>query len=213
MKEQRNQILVSRVVDGDATTAEWDELKTLADDDPAVWRQLADTLRDHSAFARAVNESVSVAEAVETPMLPHTGGDRRRAHASSPLARIGGWTGWVVAAVVTFAGLTAFFQQQTATKTQALSGTPTGMMNGASAADLLQAYLDRGRQEHLVLGEVPDKVLLETRPATDGKGFEVLYLRQILERTVVPDLYQGGARDELGRPTLVRYEPRQGPSM
>ena len=52
--------------------------------------------------------------------------------------------------------------------------------------------------------EMPTRVLVESRPADGGNGYEVLYLRQVLERTVVPDLYRFDGRDERGVATLVR---------
>jgi hypothetical protein len=33
----------------------------------------------------------------------------------------------------------------------------------------------------------------------------VIYLRQVIERAVVPDLYQIDGMDERGQPTLARY--------
>ncbi|NUQ68803.1 MAG: hypothetical protein HUU18_11065, partial [Phycisphaerales bacterium] len=66
-----------------------------------------------------------------------------------------------------------------------------------SASDALQEYLDRGRQDGLVIGELPDKVLVQTRPIGNGGGMEVVYLRQIVERTRVDDLYRT-TTDELG---------------
>ena len=41
----------------------------------------------------------------------------------------------------------------------------------------------------------------------DITGYEVVYVRQILERTVVKDLYRLGA-DEAGEPRPVRVEIR-----
>ena len=60
---------------------------------------------------------------------------------------------------------------------------------------------------------MPERVLIETRPSETGRGYELLYLRQILERTVVPDLYKFYGQDEMGRPTLVRYDGDAGPPM
>ena len=64
-----------------------------------------------------------------------------------------------------------------------------------------------------VIAEVPERILIETRPTDNGRGFELVYVRQIIERTVVPDLYQFHSQDEMGRPTLVRYDGNRGPSM
>jgi hypothetical protein len=207
MEQERDQLLMSRVVDGDATTEHWDELTALAARDASVWRRLAETLRDHSSFARAVNTHVAVAETVPIPSEQ----EARRASVTvephtAPFAHVSRWSGWAVAAVVGIAWLSWIFN---------VAGTgrvvePQGQVNvaGLPAADLLQAYLDRGKQEDRVIGEVPDRILVETRPAVSGQGYELVYLRQIMERAVVPDLYQFQGQDERGQPILVRYEER-----
>ena len=206
MEQERDALLMSRVADGDATTDQWDELTALAARDASVWRRLAETLRDHSSFARAVNTHVAVAETV-----PLSCGERPRASVTvdlrtAPFAHVSRWSGWAVAAVIGIAWLSWIFN---------LAGTgrvvePQGQVNvaGLPAADLLQAYLDRGKQEDLVIGEVPDRVLINTRPSGSGQGYELVYLRQIMERAVVPDLYQFRGQDERGEPILVRYEER-----
>ncbi len=214
MIEQHHDILISRTIDGNATSGDWDELTALADANPAVWRNLAMTLREHQAFARAVNADVTVADTIEMPT------ERRattlllepRRH-SSILARVGGWSGWAVAAVFTIIWVAGVLNlvQNTASKPNGSTMGHTTMV-GASAAELLQAYLDKGRQEDFVIAEVPQRILLETRPNQNGRGYELIYLRQILERTVVPDLYQFN-QDEAGRPRLIRYDGAKGPSM
>ena len=75
-----------------------------------------------------------------------------------------------------------------------------------TAADAFQAYLERGQEAGRVVGEMPAKVLLEAQPSAQGSGYEVLYLRQIMERAVVSDLYEFGV-DERGRPVPVRMVP------
>ncbi len=215
MIEQHEDILISRTIDGNATSGDWDELTALADANPAVWRNLAMSLREHQAFARAVNADVTVADAIEIPAVRRAAATRSRDASRHPaiLARVGGWSGWAVAAVFTIiwvAGVLNLVQNTTQQPNGSSPGNIT--MVGASAAELLQAYLDKGRQEDFVIAEVPQRVLIETRPNGTGRGFEVIYIRQILERTVVPDLYQFN-RDEAGHPMLVRYDGDSGPSM
>lgn len=222
MTEQREDILISRAIDGDATAAEWDELTALAEADPAVWRNLGVGLREHGAFARAINAGVAVADRIEMPepaaaTRPVSMIELRRPVRRPVLTRIGGWSGWAIAAVLTLAWVTGVLNI-VHNRPGFRTGTPTAGNNnaqivGASASDLLAAYLDKGRQEQSVIAEVPERILLETRPADTGHGYELVYLRQILERTVVPDLYKFHSRDEMGRPTLVRYEENTGPSM
>ncbi len=215
MIEQHDDILISRTIDGNATTGDWDELTALADANPAVWRNLAMSLREHQAFARAVNADVTVADAIEMPTMRHAAAIRLRDAGRHPafLARVGGWSGWAVAAVFTIIWVAGVLNLVQNTATQPNGSSPGhAAMVGASAAELLEAYLDKGRQEHFVIAEVPQRVLIETRPNETGRGFELIYIRQILERTVVPDLYQFN-RDEAGQPRLVRYDGDSDPSM
>ncbi|MHC4767399.1 MAG: hypothetical protein ACYTEI_01650 [Planctomycetota bacterium] len=212
MEQERDQLLMSRVVDGDATTDQWDELTALAAEDPLVWCRLAETLRDHASFSRAINAHVAVAETVPIPS-----GERPRASVTvephtSPFAHVSRWSGWAVAAVVGIAWLSWIFNA--ADPGRNLEPAAPVSYAGLPASDLLQAYLDRGKQEDLVIGEVPDRVLINTRPSVSGQGYELVYLRQIMERAVVPDLYQFRGQDERGQPILVRYEQRpQGRGM
>ncbi len=201
MNEHRDDILISRVIDGDATTGEWDELTALAAADPSVWRNLALSLREDKALIRAVNIDVAVADAIEL---------REPGRHPAVRARLGGWSGWVIAAMLGIAVVTRMLSPApTESGLEAVSNRAQFL----SASDLLQAYLDQGRQEDLVIAEVPERVLIETRPVEAGGGYELIYLRQILERTVVPDLYRFYGQDEMGRPTLVRYDGGSGPSM
>ena len=213
MIEQHHDILISRAIDGNATSGDWDELTALADANPAVWRNLAMSLREHQAFARAVNADVSVADAIEMPPMRSAATMALRDAGRHPafLARVGGWSGWAVAAVFTIIWVTGVLNLVQNTAPQPTGSGHTAMV-GASAAELLQAYLDKGRQEDFVIAEVPQRILIETRPNATGRGYELIYLRQILERTVVPNLYQFH-RDEAGQPRLVRYDGAKGPSM
>ncbi len=206
MNELHDDILISRAIDGDATTAEWDQLTARAEADPTILVELAAALREHGAFGRAVNADVAVADAVEMP----TAGFTPTARSVATLSNLRGWTGWAIAAVLTIAwvgGVLNLVQPKQALTEQA------GFAHDATAAQMLQAYLDKGRQEEFVIAELPERVLIETRPSATGRGHELLYLRQILERTVVPDLYEYYSQDEMGRPTLVRYDGKKGPSM
>ncbi|MBZ0171123.1 MAG: hypothetical protein K8E66_01960, partial [Phycisphaerales bacterium] len=65
-------------------------------------------------------------------------------------------------------------------------------------------YMETGKQANRVLGQVPQRVVLETRPAAQGGGVEVIFLRQIIEREIVgPDRLYRLSRDEFGTETLV----------
>jgi hypothetical protein len=55
------------------------------------------------------------------------------------------------------------------------------------------------------VGEVPGKMLAESHALPGGKGYEVICVRQVIERTLVPDLYQINGIDERGQPTLKPF--------
>lgn len=69
--------------------------------------------------------------------------------------------------------------------------------------DYVKGYVDSGEKTGLVLGEVPQRVLIESRPLRKGEGFEVVYVRQFVERAKVSDLLKF-ATDEAGRAVPVR---------
>lgn len=208
MNDDRDELLISLAVDGRATAGDWEELASSAGADPDLWRRLGETLRDQAGFARAINSSVAVADTVDPPIdqAPEPAG-LDDAEAGDGL-RILPWLGWAVAATLTITWVVDWGRARPAGgddwNTQVVEAT---------AGDLLQAYLKKGRQEKMVIGEVPERILIDSRSMPSGEGYELLYLRQILERAIVPDLYQFTAQDELGRPTLVRFEQPAGPSM
>ncbi len=210
MTEDRNDTLFSRVIDGDATPAEWSEISASARLDPVLWQRLAETIRDGAGFARALRAAVAVADEIDVPAGPGNAPavfPERIPRRASWTLRAVAWCGWAAAAAIAVAW-TANLAPLAPHSARPVPHNTAGVLDGAAAADLLGAYLANGRREQRVIGEVPERVLVDTRPVPAGGGYEVLYLRQILERAVVPDLYEFSAQDEVGRPALVRYEGR-----
>jgi hypothetical protein len=221
MNQLREEILISKAVGGDATPQEWDELTEMALHAPDLWLRLAGCLRDERALDRALDDAGSLAEAIELPALGLAMGIRGEGDSplrgqspgQSPALRgAGRWLGWAVAAAIALSWVTGTFQPNRL-GVQPDDASRAGVLSSVPVDDLLQAYLDRGRQEQRVIGELPDRVLVNTRPAAAGNGYELLYVRQIFEREVVPELYRPGAQDELGRTTLVRCQAPQRPPM
>ncbi len=204
MNELREEILISKAVGGDATPQEWDELNELAQRAPELWHRLAGCLRDERALDRALGDAGDLAETIEVPAM--------RLVPAAPLrlrsAAATRWLGWAVAAALALTSVTGILQPKRL-DVRPDGGLEAGVLASVPVDDLLQAYLDRER----VIGELPDRVLVETRPAPVGEGYELLYVRQIFEREVVPELYRPGAQDEQGRTTLVRYQAPQRPPM
>jgi hypothetical protein len=208
MTEPREQLLISKVLDNDAAELEWRELDAVGQANPLIWRELALAMKDHQDLSRAVNSSVAVADFVALPM--HLTG---RAQDHYRLRLVRSWGGWLAAAVVALFALVHFNNPARVNSLQNPGTQQFGIIPVSTADDAWNAYLTKGRETGSVIAEVPTRVLIESRPAPSGDGYELLYLRQVIERTTVPDLYQYTGQDESGRPTPVRYRPEAGGAM
>ena len=205
MSDPRIDHLISRAVDGELTAIEWRDFETLALNDAAAWKSLALAHRDHAALLAAMDSATTVADQVELPAVAFV--DESVSHSPLRFNRLGAWTGWAVAALVAIVATSRMNSPVPLGPAGQGPNTNLAGFSFPSASDAFQAYLEKGRESGEVVGEMPGRVLVNSRPMTTGNGYEVIYLRQVMERTVVPDLYQVTGRDEAGRPTLVRYEP------
>ncbi len=189
-------VLISRIVDNEATPADWAVFHALAEHDSDLWRDLAEAQRTQTELGEEVGVAIAASGLVDVPM--HTEIERRF---SNRIRMIGIWGGWAAAACIGVMWMNG---------ANAPQQTP-GAGNAASLVDPLRTYLDRGQADGRVIQEMPEKVLVGVSPVTDangndiGSGYEVVYLRQILERAVVKDLYRFG-QDEGGRYAPVRFD-------
>jgi hypothetical protein len=192
----RVDLLVSRIADSEATPEEWGAFNDLADRHPWAWRDLARAQRDHAAMCAAVGAMVEHADLVALPV-------RAGGHGAAPSRMtVMTWGGWAVAAclaLVYFGGVRP-----------GAPSVPTGHGAGVNLAnwtpdDYVKGYVDAGRRSGLVMGEVPQRMLIESRALGPDEGFEVVYVRQFVERARVRDLVRFAA-DEAGRPMPVRAE-------
>jgi hypothetical protein len=193
-------ILITRVLDGEATPEDWAAFRAMAARDPVVWVDLTDAQQDRAELASAVAEAIAIADHIEAPIEIHVG-ERLNARIRTGVA----WLGWAAAAVMAFGAFTGL---------PGLAGVGTGgsaqeagLFRVNTPEDAMQLYLDKGQQAGSVLGEVPERVLLSSEPLADGRGYSVVYLRQIVECQRVEDLYQV-ARNEAGRAVSVPYTPK-----
>ena len=210
MSELSEHILISRVIDGDATEQEWQDLETLAMREPRIWRDLAEAQRDHAALMRGVSAALALADA--TPLPSMRDAFNHAGHATlfqQRLQRWGAWAGWAVAALVVLA-FTPLGRQITSSNRP---GTQQAGLVPSTPDEALDAYMTLGTKEGRVIEQVPARIMVQSRPSPTGAGFEVIYLRQIDEKTTVPDLYQFGGEDERGQPTLVKWRMNARGSM
>ncbi len=186
-------VLLSRVLDGEATPEDWAAFRAMASQDAAIWRDLAEAQQDRAALNEVIASALAIADEVEAPV---------ELHLSESLARRArtamSYGGWLVAAVV---ALAVVFQPSFHTGA-ADSGVVAASLSPEQA---LREYFDRGAEQGRVLGEMPQPMVLQYAPTADGQGVEVVYVRQIVERAVVDDMYRYGT-DDSGRPVPIRAE-------
>ena len=78
----------------------------------------------------------------------------------------------------------------------------------ASADEAFDAYVEKARAEGLVDGEIAPPTLLRSRELADGRGFEVVIVRQVVERRVTPEVYRMVPAGETGRLRPIVIRPR-----
>jgi len=243
-------LLISRVVDQDATAAQWSAFESAAAANSVAWRELAMAQRDalalsqaaHAAAARAATFSLpSEADALRPIRLEEARRELERSEASARqsagrhsdrhsggrfMSSTRGYLGWAAAAVLAIGFYSGRLNPSVnkpgvgAQTAGLIPGLGRGATEPSATEDHLARYLDQGYEEGRVVGELPEKVLIRATPAAmqDGSiGYDVYYVRQILERAQVSDLYKFGAtQDEMGRATVqpvpVRINaPSRGP--
>lgn len=195
--------LISRIVDGEAGDGDWHSFRALAEREPSLWRDLAEYQRDQSELSAVVAAAIRIADGVEAPAeveMSRRFSDRTRL--------VSTWGGWAAAAAVALVWFTGGLNNRPASPI----GNQGGLMNlnnmqpqevvdsyvkdgKLSPADLYNTYLDAGKERGLVVGEVPDRVLITARPMKAGGGYEVIYMRQIMERARVKQLNGVGTTD------------------
>lgn len=189
MTLNREDILISRIVDGSTDPGDWDELQAIAAEDPGALRRLAESQRRETALRAQFQEALVSADEVELP------GE----HAETVYAfrsRLRGWAGWSAAAVIAIAWLTAGGLIRPAPSGQTIAGwAPPG-----SAEEAYRRYQLLGYTEGRVIGELP-LVMIQTERLESGQA-QVTYMRRIIEKRSVTEIYEPGV-DESGNPTLV----------
>jgi len=137
-------LLVSRVVDDAASAADWDELRSLAEYDPSVWRELFEAQRAQAELTQAVQQAIAIADEVDAPVehLP-------RAGLGLGLRQVASWGGWAVAASVAIFWMAPNLTSQTAAP---LAGNQAGVSNPLGGQNTPEAQTPTQRNEY-VLGE------------------------------------------------------------
>ncbi|MBY0313003.1 MAG: hypothetical protein K2W85_13105 [Phycisphaerales bacterium] len=218
MNEEMSQIdlLTSRIADGESTREDWAAFSELAGRNPQAWEQLAMLQRDKQSLSLAVGIALHSAENVDLPTRDAAASYFGRSSQPTTIGwrKFGAMGGWAAAAMVALAwigshnGLMPIRTSGPGTSTAGL--IPAGYERVTSPDDAYRLYLDKGAKSGRIVGEVPKLWLVDSRPEETGNGYEVVYVRQIVERARVNDLV-GFAQDENGRAMPVRMSAPRRP--
>lgn len=188
-------ILLARAVSGDSEALAEVRLRGAAE--PRILDELAMWQADELRLARAARALHDIADRATLPP------DR------APAVRRSG-LGWAVAAAILLAWISQSFaprSAETPAPRENIAGL-TGITGFASSDAAFDAYLEKAREEGVILGAAPPPTLVGSRELADGSGFEVIIVRQVYERRVMPELYRVVPVDELGRTEKVVIRPR-----
>ncbi|HEX9794624.1 MAG TPA: hypothetical protein VGC54_11630 [Planctomycetota bacterium] len=199
MNTDHDDLFLHRAMEARHGDADWASFEARAALHPQLWEQFARAQRDDRLLGAEVAEVLTGA-AVELP------GPRPRAHRALP-GRWATWSGWAAAAAIALlwaGGFAPGSSDDAAPLSAGGEAAAAASLAGLSDADsALADYLQRGRAEGRVVKEMP-MILLQAVPLEDG-GHQVLFLRQIVERHTVEQLYEYET-DELGRPVPVELK-------
>jgi len=218
-------VLISRVIDGNASPEDWSTFRSLAAHEPEIWSELAQTQSVHESLTDQVGYAIAIADGVELP-----GGFIDDQPMRARLDRVSRWGGWAAAAailLVWFFGNPMNQSQGTDTQNENGSGSVTDpliaglpgqgfgskpYLDQAQPDQAFDQYISSGMSNGQVIGEMPEHVVIETRPMPDGT-IEVLYLRQIIERQIIDHAYRE-VLDEQGNmvPVPIEISPTKSQS-
>ena len=203
LPDSARDLLISRVIDGRASSKDWDRFRALAAHEPAIWCELADTQSQHEAVRNQLSDDLTIAERVNLP-----GGPINDTHTRHRLSIVGKWGGWAAAAALlaVWSLGNPTLDRSDGSNSENIPLQTGSMVPGIGLLDAepeqaFEQYLSAGQKSGRVIAEMPEQVVVETRPMPDGT-IEVLYLRQIIERRLIDQAYRQ-VRDDAGNTLAV----------
>lgn len=208
---ERTDILISRVVDGVASAADLQELEGVAASQPSVWRELALAQRDQALLSQEVARAICVADVVGLPRAVETHEEEVRP--STRWKKAGMWGGWAAAAAMALAFVMPRPNQnaQQAGLGSAVIPDMSVLKEGLTADQAWELYEATGSREQRLIGEMPERVLIQATPSEDGKSVHMVFLRQLIETKTVDQLYKPTVT-ETGRCGVVPMEASDLPA-
>lgn len=153
-----------------------------------MWQ--ADELR----LARAARELESVADRAELPPQERDRGSAWRLSA-----------GWAVAAVIALAWIS---QEVLPRSAGTARENVAGFSGFANSDDAFDAYVDKARKDGVIYGNVAPPAIIGSRELGGDEGFEIIVVRQVVERRRVPEMFRLVPVDESGVLAPVVIRPR-----
>lgn len=193
----REDVVIGRIVDGEASPGDWHDLDRIAERDQGVWQRLARAQRAHARLERAVEDEIAFAELVELPL--------RRHHAVFEfVTRVRAYGGWAVAAMLALALIGSYTPLQRSLPGRMTAGfTP---LNEATPDQAYDRYVRAGRDSGRVVDTLP-AVLIEADGVGSPGGGDVLIVRRIVERMSAKDIaFYTIEPNEFSEPTLRPIE-------
>ncbi len=184
----------------------WSHFRAHAGRDAAAWEQLARAFRHELALRTAAEREhgqrraiTEIDRAIERsgPTSHAARGvavENDRALAPSPssaprrAAGVFGRAGWAVAAGLMVIGSVSFLGPVQDATTPHGPDAPRTITASFTADEAYDQYVSIGEQAGRIVAELPT-VMVESRAMPDG-SFEVLYVRQLLERETVSGMYE-----------------------
>jgi len=199
-------LLISRVIDGSASPEDWSSFRILAASDAEVWTDLSDAQREHEALCEVMHAATAIADGIDLP-----GGSGSPLVFESRVTLAARWGGWAIAAVVLLGWFTGMISMNPNSPMGGVNngGFTAGMipLGDANTDQAFGRYLQAGQTSGQVVGEMPDQIVVETRPLDDGT-IEVIFLRQVIERRVLEQAYRE-AVDDSGNRVVVPLDLEQ----
>lgn len=196
----RRDVLLSRAVAGDAHALAAVRARSAAD--PAILEELALWQADELRVTRAARALDARADLVETPLLSQRSGIREGRVREG---RVREGLGWAVAAALAllFVGRAWLPLDESGASSKA---NVAGFAGFNSSDDAFAAYVQKAREEGVMIGDVAPPTLIDSREIHGSGGFEVIIMRQVYERRKAPVLYRVAPTNELGelKPIIIR---------
>lgn len=188
--EDVEEILIARVVGREDSPEDWQNLRQLARSRADLLPRLIDSLEDDCSLRSGMSPFLNAAESVELPIAagPGRGRDRRWTQ---------GLSGWLAALVLAMLWIGAR-EPEPVDVLSPVAGTGEPLPAAGSTipvGDLGGDYM----------GELPRQIL-RSQAISDAEGIELVYVRRVVMRTKVPELYEMRV-DDSGTPFSSTVRP------